>query len=136
LTKRIKPTGVATVGTLINPKIDLVEIQHHNHPIFCFKYIQKDYSLEQCSTDEKVAFVEKLFKLSQLSWQEIEHTQKHGLGTEKIAITSISAGLPPIITREVKFLLALRFIGKKPFIGYRDRFLFHVIFIDRNHIVY
>lgn len=133
---KLKNPHQDTKGTKVNINPDLISIYHHKHPIFCFKYIHKEFDLEKCTADEKVAFIEQVCRLSQLSWQDIEYTQRHGLGTEKISVSSLGAKCPSIVTDEVTHLLALRFIGKMPFLGYRDRFLLHVLFIDRTHSLY
>lgn len=62
--------------------------------------------------------------------------EQHCVGSEKIAISTIKAECPSVVTEDVSYLLALRFAGKMPFVGYRDRFILHVLFIDRNHEVY
>lgn len=80
--------------------------------------------------------MEKLVKLSQLSWIDIQNSPRHGLGTEKIAINAIKPNCPEFITEDVSFLLALRFDGKKPILGHRNKFIFHVLFIDRDFTVY
>lgn len=131
----------------INPKISLtqgkkfqipptVEMPDFDYPIFCFKHLHKNHDLDKCDDPEKKSLMEKVVKLSQLSWQDIQNAPRHGLGTEKIAISSIKPKCPPFITEDVSFLLALRFDGKKPILGHRNRFVFHVIFIDRDFTVY
>lgn len=34
------------------------------------------------------------------------------------------------------FLLVLRILGKKPFIGHRNKFVFHILYIDNKFSVY
>lgn len=40
-------------------------------PLFSLRYMNKDYSLSQCTKDEKAAFADTLYKLNQLTWSEI-----------------------------------------------------------------
>lgn len=119
-----------------NIKIATVQIPNYDYPIFCFKHLHKDHHLDHCTSDEKKSFIERLVLLSQMTWEQIKLAPRHGLGTEKIAVGSIKKGVPSFITEDVTFLLALRFDGKKPFIGHRNQFIFHVIFIDRDFTCY
>jgi hypothetical protein len=113
-----------------------IEMPDFDYPIFCFKHLHKNHDLDKCTDAEKKSLMEKIVKLSQLTWLDIQNADRHGLGTEKIAVSSIKPAIPAFITEDVKFLLALRFDGKKPVLGHRDRFVFHVIFIDRDFTVY
>ena len=133
---KLKNPHQANQGNKIKGNPDVITVTNHKHPIFCFKFIHRDYGLSQCVQDEKIAFLEQMFRLSQLTWQQIEQTQKHGLGSEKIAISSLHAQCPSIVTEDVTFLLALRFLGNAPFVGYRDRFILHILFIDRAFTLY
>ena len=117
-------------------KIETIEMPAFDYPIFCFKHLHEDHNLDKCVDAEKKSLMEKIVKLSQLSWNDIQNAPRHGLGSEKIKIASIKPSCPSFITDDVDFLLALRFDGKKPILGHRDRFIFHVIFIDRDFSVY
>lgn len=109
-----------------------------SHPVFCFKYLHKDYSLDKCTAEEKRALIEQLVLLSQFEWKALQLSGRHGLGSEKIEINSLNNGIriPYDLTQEVKHLLAFRFDGKKVIVGHRERFVFHVLFIDRNFTLY
>lgn len=122
-------------GKIVKQKYS-VNVEAFDHPIFCFKYIHSDYALSQCSADEKVALLEQIIRLSTMSWNEIQLAPKHGMGSEKIHVDSIKPNLPNILTDDVKHLLALRFIGKAPFVGWRNKFIFHVFYIDRGFNLY
>jgi len=113
-----------------------ISIMDYKHPIFCFRYLHKDYGLTPCETGEKVSLIDQTARLSQLTWDEIKLANKLGLGSEKIAIGAIRPSKPDIITSEVGFLLAFRFQGLKLFAGHRNRFVFHIIYIDRAFEVY
>lgn len=113
-----------------------VEMKNHKHPIFCFKYQHKDFHLANCTPDEKISLLEQVSRLSELTWDQITTSHRHGLGTEKISRGSLKVPCPPFITDDVKHLLAIRFQGKKPFLLHRDRFIAHIIFIDNKFSVY
>jgi hypothetical protein len=113
-----------------------IQIQDFKHPVFCFKYLHKDHNLDKCDPDERRSLIEQVVRLSQLEWQTLTTTHRHGMGSEKIAVTSIKPNLPNFITEDVSFLLAFRFQGLKPIVGHRNKFIFHIIFIDRDFTVY
>ncbi|MBC6472773.1 MAG: hypothetical protein GDA48_08100 [Hormoscilla sp. GM102CHS1] len=104
-------------------------------PMFSLQYMNKDYSLSQCTKDEKAAFADTIAKLSQLTWSEIKSQPRHGLGYEKISREAIRSSIPGQITDDVNFI-AFRFCGKAPMVGYRDRSVFYIIWFDRNFTLY
>jgi len=65
----------------------------------------------------------------------ITNSPRHGLGYEKIARTSIRAPIPTDITDDVTFI-AFRFYGKAPMVGYREGYIFHILWIDRDFTLY
>jgi len=121
--KLIKPLA------LLNEKI--------TYPVFCFRYLHKDYHLNKCTDDEKRKLIEQIVTLSALTWEELQLAPKNGLGSEKISPQSIKASIPAnYFSEEVNMLLAFRFDGKKPFVGFRNGFIFHVFYIDRDFSLY
>jgi hypothetical protein len=111
------------------PKIEITEL---GHPVFCFKYIHQDFTVQKCDNDKKVALIEQITTLSQLSWNDIQVSPRHGLGCEKLPLKSIKPKMPNFITEEVTYLLVFRYSGKLPFAGFRNRFIFHILFIENN----
>lgn len=122
-------------GKHIQPTKDLFPKSTFNYPIFCFRHIHRDYSLEKCEKDEKIDLIERLCKLSTLTWEQIKLADRHGFGTEKISHESIKVGKPAHITPDITFY-ALRFSGKKPIVGYKSDFIFHILYIDRDFTLY
>ena len=108
----------------------------YEHPIFCFKFLHKDYSLKRCDKSEKVSLIDRLHALSQMTWVQIQSADKHGFGSEKISLDSIKPKLPLTLTEDIKHLIALRFDGLKPMVGYRNNSIFHIIFLDNKFDVY
>jgi hypothetical protein len=132
MTKIKKPTSNKGAN------IQQPEVRYNNidYPIFCFKHLHKDYSLSKCEDSEKKNFVSQLVLLSSHTWNDIQLAPKHGLGSEKINLSSIKASLPVSFTEEVKHLLAFRFDGKKAFVGFRSGFIFHIFYLDRDFTLY
>lgn len=113
-----------------------VNYQTH-HPIFSLQYLSTDhkFSFDSCNKDQKVKFADTLYKLSRLTWAQIQQTDRHALGTEKISRASIKPPIPSHITEDVNFL-AFRFDDKAPIVGYRGNDVFHIIWIDRLYKLY
>lgn len=110
----------------VNPRVE-------NYPTFSFKYLQK-CSYDSCrDTNFFIDFLERLKKLSELDWNEINKSDRHSYGWEKIKIKNIKKALPPFITDDVEYLLAFRANGNNlPFLGLREKNIFHIIFIETN----
>ncbi|WP_095967536.1 hypothetical protein [Pseudomonas sp. ACN5] len=104
-------------------------------PVFSFEHLQKDWCIQDCQQEERSKMLDKLRRLSSLSWREIRQQDRHGLGTEIIARNSINPKIPSFLTDDVN-LLAFRVIDKAPMVGYRKGRVFHVIWIDRGFTLY
>jgi len=122
-------------GANIKPTEDLFPKSMFNYPVFCFKYLNKDYHIDKCDKDEKIKFIDRLCHLSSMTWEQIKFAPRHGAGTEKIAQDSIKAPKPVHVTKDVIFY-ALRFDGMKPMVGYKSDFIFHLVYIDRDFTLY
>ncbi|MGB0879209.1 MAG: hypothetical protein ACPGTO_01435 [Polaribacter sp.] len=124
--KRLKPRKSEkkkiNTSSLTETKID--------YPIFCFKHLQINFN-----GDNKFYFdfIERLNKLSNLSWKQINLAHRHGFGTEKIPVGQIKPDLPNFITPDVKNLLVFRASGdNRPFLGIRKDNIFHIVFIEER----
>jgi hypothetical protein len=132
LTKQSGKVGLDVSASVGSAGID--------YPIFCFRHLHGNYNFENClSADRKFikGFVQKLKNLSDAPWHQIQFSDKHGIGSEKIAKSSIQASIPSSITKDVTDFLSFYFAGAKGrIIGYRSGVIFHVIYIDTNLSVY
>ncbi len=130
--KKPKPSQ----GSVLKIKQDVVEIDNLKHPVFCFKYLHKDFCLDQCTSNEKRALINQIVMISQMDWNDLQLSGRHGMGSEKIPVNALKSNIPYTLTDDVKHLLAFRFDGLKSFVGHRNRFIFHVLFIDREYKLY
>jgi hypothetical protein len=134
--KKLKQkSGDPGKGRIASPVMASDTSHQLEHPIFCLRYLSKDYSISQCKTEDKAAFADTIGKLSQLTWQQIYLADRHGCGFEKISRNAIKPSIPPNITEDVKFI-AFRFRSMAPMIGYRDSSIFRVVWIDPHFKVY
>ncbi len=121
-----------TTSSMVSPHGSSNTPSNSLRPIFSLQHMAmhaKDHCLDTCQKDEKVGFANTLNKLSRMTWAEIKQAHRHGAGYEKIPTLDvpIHASIPqntPII--------AFRFHGLKPMIGYREDNIFHILFLDHK----
>ncbi|MBF0035774.1 hypothetical protein HAX39_24755 [Citrobacter freundii] len=122
----------ATVG--LSPEDEAKNIDR-NPPEFSFRYLQKGFCVDCCEQKEKAALADKLFRLSQLTWAQIRQQDRHKLGYEKIARNVIKSAIPTHVTEDVE-LIAFRFCGMAPMVGYKRNATFYVLWLDRVFTLY
>ena len=105
------------------------------YPSFSLFYVDPKYCISECDKDDKAAFADQLQVLSQLKWDVLQMTGSHGVGCEKINRSAIKSRIPAHVTADVS-LLAFRFSGKKPMIGYRQGDTFYILWFDSHFRVY
>ncbi len=108
---------------------------NNERPSFSIKHLQDGFDLNNCTEKEQIEFLKTLHKHSRMTWQELTNAPRHGLGCEIISHDSIKAAIPAIVKPDTK-LLAFRFFGKAPFVGFREGEIFHIIWIDRAFTLY
>ncbi|MDR1451208.1 MAG: hypothetical protein LBI57_02560 [Helicobacteraceae bacterium] len=105
------------------------------YPVFSFKEIKRGYGVDECNKDAKASLALKLSKIGSLAWIELQQADRHGLGCEKIAKSAIKAETNFIPSDAL--LIAFRFYGKAPMIGYRCNLgVFHIVWLDRDLTLY
>lgn len=104
-------------------------------PKFSLEFLQNSYCVCRCEKDDRAAFATKLRELSQLTWSQIICSGRHGMGYEKIDRKEIKAPIPRHITDDVN-LIAFRFSGKKPMVGYRSLEVFYIVWCDHDFSLY
>lgn len=121
--------------TVKKPKEDLKKIQLPNReikrPSFSFRYFS-DSNLKDVRGDFMVEFLNRLKKLSELGWDQIYTSDKHGFGVEPIGQDLIKLELPEVVTKETT-IQAFRASGdNRPFIGFRqkDGDVFYILYIE------
>lgn len=133
--KRIK--GRDSVGTNIKPRdtSGQLEDSESKPPIFSFEHLQPNWCVQDCQQEERSEMLDKLRRLSSLTWKQIRQENRHGLGTEIIARNSIRAAIPSFLTEDEK-ILAFRAFGRAPMVGYKSGRVFHVLWVDRTFTLY
>ena len=106
-------------------------------PKFCLRQLRNGFSLTDCEKEEKVAFADRLYELSRLTWAQIMQAGRHGQGYEKLDRNAIKRdAIPEGISDDVN-IIAFRFCGKAPMVGYRTADgVFNILWIDRAFRLY
>lgn len=106
-------------------------------PVFSFEHMQDNsgWSISCCQRDDRAQLVSRLYTLCQLTWMQINQAGRHGQGTEIIPKGKIAARIPAIVTDDTN-LLAMRYNGKRPMVGFKDGRTFHILWIDWNFTLY
>lgn len=135
--KRIKKTKLEKGTHVPAPHETPFSNSNHTHPAFCFRYIQSDYCLKKYDKALQAACAKRLQHLGQTTWGEIQKTNRHGMGHEKINQDSIKVSLPPNTPGDREFLAFRLGSGKQSvMIGYRKEKVFYIVWIDPNGAVY
>ncbi len=108
-----------------------------NPPRFSFRYVieQAPFDYDSLEKEDKVHLVDRLYKLSQLTWAEIRLSSRHKLGCEKIeeGLKSKISNCAPADAN----ILAFRFSGMAAMLGYRSAFgTFYIIAFDTKFKAY
>jgi hypothetical protein len=132
---RIK--GRDSKGVQIKPRQTIVEPDDSESkpPVFSFEYLQAGWCIQNCQQNERSMMLDKLRRLSSLTWKQIRLEDKHHLGSEIISRNCIRAAIPAFLTDEVN-ILAFRAFGKAAMVGYKSGRVFHVLWIDRTFSLY
>ncbi len=134
MSKRIRRPKAKGGANLATPNSDTGSTNSLT-PVFCLHNLSGDYCLSRCDAEKKAAFADTLHKLSKISWSEIQRSGRHASGSEKIKQDDIKTKLPNIVTPDVS-MLAFRFCGTAPMVGFRDGRVFHILFLDRDFSLY
>jgi hypothetical protein len=120
----------------LDPAAESTEDWRRSYPMFSLRYTAAGYCVVDCDQEQKAAFASTLLQLGKRTWLEIMQADKHGSGTEKIPRKQMKVAIPTHISEDREFFTVVRFYGKCPMIGYVDRGVYYIIWLDRNHTCY
>lgn len=132
----IKKPKKETGSYKTNDKKDIP--QQHKHPIFCFKYLDKKWGLENCDKAFRSSFIEKIIKYSSFSWYQLQIKDRHKGGCETLdpSTSKLKCKLPGEIYDGKSKIYSFRASGLNPFVGIKQDNILHVIGIDHNMKMY
>lgn len=122
MTRKIKPQ-VTPAG---------IVTQQPSKIVFGFSQL-KSLSYVDAKNDSAffVDFLGRLQKLSELDWNTVWTTHRHGLGTEMISKASLKQSARNLIPEDMDKLIVLRATGNNhAFLGFREGNVFQVLFIE------
>lgn len=93
----------------------------------------RDVSFTDAKNDSAffIDYIQHLRQFSNLTWNDVRTTQRHGYGTETIAVSCLKQGVRQLVPTGLAKLLVLRATGNNhAFLGYRDGNIFQVLFIE------
>jgi hypothetical protein len=105
-------------------------------PSFSLQYTVQGYCVADCDQEQKAAFASTLLQLGKRTWIEIQQSDKHGSGSEKIPRYRIKVAIPAHINEDQEFFTVVRFFGRCPMIGYVHQGVYYIVWLDRNHDCY
>lgn len=101
-----------------------------DHLTISLRHLAASHCISKCQKPDVLSFADKVRMLTQKSWSELQQAHKHGLGFETIARDGLKVAVPDHVTPDVN-IIAFRFSGKMPMVGYKDGQTFHVLWFDR-----
>jgi hypothetical protein len=135
--RKLRPSQEPNKGARIGPHETSTELSTNDlRPIFSLEHLRGRYCLSMCTTEEKAAFADAIHKRSQMTWGEIQRAHKHGLGSETIRRDALRVQTFPAELTEDVPILAFRFHGNAPMVGYRRGRVFVVLHLDRDFTLY
>ena len=129
--KRPSPTG----GRRFRDHPSSSSTFRDSHPVFSFHKLVSGYCVDDCDVAAKVAFLDAMRKRSRMTWMEIHQTRREGLGCEQIPRAALNVQVPSAISDDINFI-SLRAGRRRRIIGYQERAILHIIWLDRDHSVY
>lgn len=80
-----------------------------------------------------IFFLERLKKLCSLEWNTVNTSARHSFGLEKMQVESLTTAAKQHVPVGMTSLLVFRASGDNHvFLGYRDKNIFQIIFIEYN----
>jgi len=125
----------------VSPKIKSKGTRYdseNNPPRFSFRDIITDskFSFDALEQKDKVNLINTLNVLGHLTWSEIYKQPRHKSGCETIAKESLKFTLPSNIPNDSN-ILAFRFSGMAPMLGYKSAFgTFYILAFDTKFKAY
>lgn len=115
--------------------------QLSKNTIFCFKYIDNEYDADNlCGsrTQNKFqkAFIKKIQKISQITIAEVRSDDKYGFGYELLDVDQLKKDIPNSITEDIGKVNVFRFGGDGRIVGYYNKSIFHILFVDPHLKLY
>lgn len=131
--RRLKNRGEKQ-GTIITAQPSPVKSAGTGPPSFSFYKLVRGYTLEDCTPEERIDFIETLCRASKLTWPKLIGTSCNCGGIE-ILRYGLRIKPPDGITPDTAFYsLHMKKPGR--IVGHRESDTFHILYIDTQHATY
>ena len=131
-----KPQTNKSSKIRVGPEGSVAEDWRKRHPSFSLQYTVPGYCVADCDQAQKAAFASTLHQLGKRTWIEIQQSNKHGSGSEKLPRYRMKVAIPGHINEDQEFFTVVRFCGMSPMIGYVNQGVYYIVWLDRNHDCY
>ena len=117
----------------LRPPLPTISSTPQDEIVFSFKGL-KMFSFAEAKNDSEffIQFLERLSKISSMTWSSAYTTQKHGIGgIESMKVQSLNVSAQKLVPSGVESLITMRATGDNHvFLGYREKNVFNVMFIE------
>lgn len=131
--KNIKQPGFQKGSKISKPAPN--DLKEDDCLVFSFRHTQSNHCISKCIDKEKLNLLDSLFQRRSMRWKEIIIADRHKLGSEKIARTSLKVTVPDFVPKDAN-IWALRFSDLAPMVGYYEKNTFYILWLDRQFKVY
>lgn len=112
-------------------KVEEQLIDHDSSkPVFSFKFM--NYCGKCCISkrhnEDKSGILNRLLRLSQLTWRQIASEPRKGLGFEVLPQHEFRHGFPDVVTSEVN-ILVFRYSDAGRMAGFRIKDIYHIVMV-------
>lgn len=104
-------------------------------PLFCLNGVQSGYKISDCQKNDQALVATRLELLASLRWIDIQESDYSKHGYEKIETGSLRKALPLHVPEDAR-VISFRFGSGQRIVGYRDRSILRVLWVDPNHEIY
>lgn len=127
-----KRRGTRPVPVSVYGPDPLAEQHSDGYPVLSLRFLEQGWGVDDLSDSQRAAFLTKWHKRCRVSWKELVHHDRHGLGSEKIPVGSFRPAVPRVFQDTDRFLV-FRHEGNLPMAGVRTGDTYHVIWIERSY---
>lgn len=130
----MKQKNKSTNLSIKQTEVKLTSKTFEENIVFSFKYFGEKKHGFDCEPQEFKKLIKHLKGLSNLTWQQVQKTGRHELGSEIISQKQIKETIPDCYSK--KNILAFRYAEKKPFLGVRENNTLQILYLDPKFDIY
>lgn len=102
-------------------------------PVFCLRFLS---NFKHCTSEDHAALASTLHGLGQLTWQQIQCSDRDKSGHEQIPVDRLTGVVLTPFASDQPHVLAFRYKGKAPMLGIREGEVLRILHLDRDFTAY